>query len=267
MTSFQIPLLNHYSFIEKNLKIISTELQEKAGKVNIAEQSEKSQRDMRQSKECCKLRSLPDLVGEGHVFGHLHMWFVFLLRSEIYRNIPHTVPECPVDCSSIGKLRDLYFEIPNKDFQKILYCILTGICVIEERVDVLKYFLQLLPNNFRLPTDGKICKISKHDNNWSTEFSGCLPKNIPKLVNSVEMTLTNKAIPESTLQYQTISLIMRWFNIACVIGWAPSNCDSLFQSLGVQKCDMPVLSYWIPQSLEFVKVCTTNEWFQKCTSL
>lgn len=243
--------------------MISTELQEKAGKVNMAEQSEKSQRDMRQSKECCKLRSLPHLVGEEHVFGHLHMWFVFLLRAEIYKNIPHTVPECPVECNSIGKLRDLYFEMPHKVFHILLYCILTGISVTEEKVDALKYFQQLLPKKFILPTGGKICKIFK-DDNWNVTFDGILPKNLPRLSNSIETILKNKAISESTLQYQIMSLIMRWFNIACVIGWAPNNCDNLFQSLGVQKCDMPLLSYWIPQSMLCVELCVTNEWFKKC---
>lgn len=173
------------------------------------------------------------------------------------------IPECPVDCSTIGKLRDLYFEMPNKVFQKVLYCILTGITVVEEKVDILKHFQQLLPKKFILSTGGKICKIFK-DDNWNAEFDGLLPKNVPRLSNSIEKMLNNKAILESTLQYQIMSDIMRWFNIACIIGWAPNNCDNLLQSLGVQKCDMPLLSYWIPQSMACVELCTTNDWFQKC---
>lgn len=259
---FQIPLLNHYYFIEKNLKKISSELQEKAAKVNMAEQSEKSQREMRQSKDCCKLRSLPHLVGEEHVFGHLHMSFVFLLRSEIYRNIPHSVCECPVECPSIGNLRDLYFDMPKEKFEVIAYCTLTGITVIEEKVDIVKHFQQLLPKKFVLPIGGRLCRVSKADN-WVVDFEGTLPKNLPKLYKSLEIDLKNKCISELTLQYQIMSLILKWFNIACVVSWAPHNCH-LLNSLEVQKCDMPLLSYWVPQSNACVELCSTGDWFKKC---
>lgn len=264
MYLFQIPLLNHYYFIEKNLQIISNELQANAAKVNMAEQSEKSQREIRQSKEC-KLRSLPYLVGEEHVFGHLHMWFVFLLRSEIYKIIPHPVPDCPIECPSIGKLRDLYFDLKKDMFEKIAYCVLTGITVMEDNVDIIRHFKQLLPRKFVIPTGGKVCKVLKRDN-LVVNFEGTLPTTLPKLYSSVESILQNKIISESTLQYQIMSVIMRWFNIACVIGWTPNNYNGLFKSLGVQKCDMPLISYWVPQSKACVELCTTEEWFKKCNN-
>lgn len=261
MTEFQIPLLNHYYFIEKNLKKISSDLQEKAARVNLAEQSVKSQREMRQSKECCKLRSLPHLVGEEHIFGHLHMWFVFLLRSEIYKNIPHNVPECPVDCSSVGKLRELYFIMPREIFEKISYCILVGVTLIEEGVDIIKDFRQLLPKKFSLPTRGVSCRVCKKDS-WGVIFEGTLPKKLPRLYAAAEKLLMNKSLSESTLCYQMMSLILRWFNIACVLSFAPNNCNQLFISLEVQKCDMPLLSYWVPQSKACVEICGSDFWLK-----
>lgn len=229
----------------------------------MAEQSEKSQREIRQSKECCKLRSLPHLVGDEHAFGFIHMWFVFLLRAEIYKNVPHSVPECPVDCSSIGILRKLYYSMNKHVFQKIAYCILTGITIIEDDVDIVKYFKQLLPSKFILPVGGISCKIFK-TNSWEVIFERTLPTKLPNLYYSIEKILGTESISESTVQYQIMSLIMKWFNIACVLSWTPNKCDSLYNILGVLKCDMPLLSYWIPQSNACVELSTTEDLLGKC---
>lgn len=255
--------MNHYYYIEKNLIKISQELQDKASEVNMAEQSEKSQREIRQSKEYCKLRSLPYLVGEEYVFGHLHMWFVFLLRSEVYKNIPHSIPECPVDCPTIRNLRDLYFEMSPESFAKVAYCILTGIAVKENNVDIVCHFRQLLPKKFVLPLGEKYCEVSKN-NNWLVRFEGTLPKNLPRLYCSVEKVLSNRNISESTMKFQVMSLVMRWFNIACVLNWTQDKCNELYHSLEVQKCDMPLLSYWIPQCSKCVSLCETEKWMEKC---
>lgn len=257
-------MLNHYDFIERNLKEISCELQEKANKVNLAEQSQKSQRDMRQvrgSNYKLTLRALPQLIGEPYIFGQLHMWFVFLLKAEIYKVIPHNVPKCPVDCLTTKELRELYKEMPKDVFQTLIYCTLTGIKVEEEHTDVLKHFRQLLPSRFILPSTGKVFKLHKHTS-WVVEFDGTLPKTFPSLQTYIEAALSDTNMVASALPYHLESLIMRWFNISCILSWAPSSCDNLKRSLEVRSCDMPLLSYWVPQSRQCVELCD-NDWFNK----
>lgn len=256
-----MPLLNHYCFLERNLRKISNNLQEKASKVNLAEQSEKSERELRQFKDS-KLRSLPHLVGEEHIFGQLHMWFVFLLRSQIFKNVLPNIIECPVDCCLIGKLKNLYDGMPQNVFETIAYCILTGITVTENQVDCVKYFHQLLPTKFKIPTGGKSCTVFKQSN-WDVNFEGVLPQKLPKLYTSIETAFKNKNMLVSTLQYHIMSLIMKWFNIACVLNWAPNKCDNLLLSLEVQKCDLPLLSYWIPQCNACTTLPNTDNWLNK----
>lgn len=262
--------MNHYEFIEKNLEKISSELQEKADKVNVAEQSQKSQRDVRQLRGSTykpTLRSLPHLVGEPYVFGHLHMWFVFLLRSEIYRIVPHSVPECPVELQDVKELKELYKNMPSHIFETILYCVLTGIKIEENNLDIVKYFRQLLPKQFKLPTAGRACKIDKSDNHWEMQFQGVIPNILPRLQTIIQNTLNELNMSEIAVSYHLSSLIMRWFNIACVLGWAPIPCDDLTRTLEVHKCDMPLLSYWISQSNVCVEPCKTDWFIKNCKTV
>nr|XP_023028673.1 folliculin [Leptinotarsa decemlineata] len=260
----QIPLLNHYNFIEDNLRHISEELQQKADNSTSAEETTAYRRDFEQFQNASKvqLRPLPQLVNEHNVFAHLHMWFVFLLRAKIYRNVPHSVPQCPVECSSVNMLRELGKEMPENVFQTILYCTLTGITVTECNTDILKHFRQLLPKKFALPASGKSCEVFKTDNVWSCKFDATFPINIPRLISSIEVAVKNPDISDTTLSYHLMDLIMHWFSNACVLSWATNSCDELMRLLEIRKCDLPLLAYWIPQSGGCVEMCTTD-WFKK----
>lgn len=247
----QISLLSHYDFVEKHLKRISTDLQQKAEKFNSTERSSTTSVDK-------ILRSLPELVGERNIFAQLHMWFVFLLRAEIFKNIPHDIPSCPVNCSLIEKLRNIKLEMPNSVYDTISYCILTGIRVEENNLDILKYFQQLLPKGFQLPTVGMVCRISRPKEKWNVNFDGSLPLILPCLHVSIKEALENMNITNSALQYHIMSLIMHWFSISCVLNWTSTHSEVLLRTLEVRKCDTPLLDYWIPQSSECVEICKTD---------
>lgn len=240
------------------------DLQNKAGSINASEQLTKSQRDVRQTEGYSKAlqRSLSELVGEHHVFAHLHMWFVFLLRAEIFRNIPLSVPECPVECPTAKDLRDLQRRIPNYIFKTLAYCVLTGVKVEQQDTDILKHFYQLLPIGFVLPTAGSLCYINKVEDSWEINFKGSVPQNLPTLLQEINNALSNEHLPDAALSYHLMSLIMRWFNVACVLSWAPLACEKLMRSLELRKCDMPLLSYWIPQSKACVKLAG-NDWLER----
>ncbi|CAH1976253.1 unnamed protein product [Acanthoscelides obtectus] len=256
----QISLLQHYDFIKENLKKISSSIQQKASKVNTAEQSVHSQREVRQ-KEGYKTnqRSLALLTGEPNIFAHLHMWFVFLLRSEIYRSIPHEVPDCPVDVSAAKELRELYKSIPKDVFRTLVHCTVTGIKTEYYDARTERIFNQLLPVNFRPPsTESCICSCSKEN---KVHFVGCLPQKLPTLVCQIEQAISNDTIPEPALTHHLSSLIIKWLNIACVVNWAPKITKELLDSLEIRKCDMPVVTYWASQS-NCVESCQID-WFEK----
>lgn len=257
-----MPLLHHYEFVEKNLKQISGELVQKANRIYEEEKPLRDKQPIPGTTRKPILRSLKDLVCEPNVFVHLHLWFVFLLRAEIYKTIPHKVPECPVDCPTAKELRDLYKEMPQQVFRIVLYCVLTGIKVEADDTDVIQYFQQLLPKEFVLPSTGTVCRLCKSDDVWNVQFKGTLPKTLPRMYTLVEEALGNPNLPEAALKFYLMSISMRWFNIACVISWSTGPCDQLMRSLGVHKCDMPLLSYWIPQCNACVKFVETD-WFAR----
>lgn len=244
------------------MKQISGELVEKANRIYEEEKPLRDKQTVQGTNRKPVLRSLKDLVGEPYVFAHLHLWFVFLLRSEIYKTIPHKVPECPVDCLTAKELRELHKEMPQEVFRIVLYCILTGIKIETEDPDVIQHFRQLLPKDFTLPLTGTICRLGKSSGIWNVQFKGTLPKTLPRMYTLIEEALGDPNLPDSALKYYLMSIIMRWFNIACVISWSTSSCDQLMRSLGVHKCDMPLLSYWIPQSNSCVKFAETD-WFNR----
>ncbi|KAG5887417.1 hypothetical protein JTB14_024616 [Gonioctena quinquepunctata] len=264
----QVPLLNHYDFIEENLKHISEELQQKADNSNTTEKTSAYKKDVEQSQNTSKvqLRSLPQLLNERNVFAHLHMWFVFLLRAKIYRTVPHSVPSCPVECSSVNALRLLGKEMSADVFRTISYCILTGIRIKECNVDIVKHFRQLLPKKFSLPQTGEVCEVFKKERTWDLVFKITLPKTVPRLLTLIEKAVRNQDMSDAALLYHLMDLIMHWFSIACVLSWAPNACDELIRSLEVHKCDLPLLAYWIPQSGACVEVCETD-WFQKLSDI
>lgn len=132
-------------------------------------------------------------------------------------------------------------------FQKVCYCYLIGIRVESECEEIEKNFLQILPKTFVLPKTGDICKVCKLDERYQATWHGTLPPKLPSLLILIECALKDENLPTKALEPHITSLVMQWYNIACTLCWSPDNNSDLIKCLGVQKQDMPLLSYWIPQ--------------------
>ncbi|CAG9770641.1 unnamed protein product [Ceutorhynchus assimilis] len=246
----KIHLLNCWSFLTKHIREISKDLQDKSVKINNIEQTHISQRAVRQAQvsPVCTGRSLGQLTGEPAVFAHIHLWFTWLLSTETSVEKPFKPPEIPVELHG-GNLREIYKNMPQEVFCKLCYCYLTGIKVESEDTKIESIFRKLLPKKFILPKTGDICKLLKPNNDsYILSWHGTLPNKLPTLMTLIENALKDENLPEAALESHLTSLVMQWHNIACVIGWAPnSNNTDLLKSMGVQKQDMPLLSYWMTQ--------------------
>jgi hypothetical protein len=244
----KIHLLNCWPVLTKNIKEISSDLQSKAAEVNGVEQIQCPQRAVRQAQGSPNnpSRSLSQLTGEPAVFAHLHMWFTWLLSVESVVEKPSHAPEIPVSCSP-APLRALFKQMDREVFRKVCYCVLTGIRMEAEDPEVLQVFQQLLPNKWSLPKSGEVCKLKKIEGNWMVEWSGCLPPKLPKLQTLTEEALQNDNLPEVALQPYLTGVILHWRNVARSLSWISTPNQELFQSLGVQKFDLPLLAYWTAQ--------------------
>ncbi|XP_076272409.1 folliculin [Rhynchophorus ferrugineus] len=245
----RIHLLNCWPFLTKHIANIAKDLQDKSAIVNNNEQMHKSQRALRQaqSSPICTGRSLSHLTGEAAIFAHIHLWFVWLLSVETVVEKPNDAPELPVHCNSNFNLRTIYKKMQQDTFQRVCYCYLIGIRVESECEEIEKNFQQILPKKFVLPKTGDICKVSKVDELYQATWHGTLPQKLPSLLVLIECALKDENLPSKALEPHITSLVMQWYNIACTLCWSPDNNSDLIKCLGVQKQDMPLLSYWIPQ--------------------
>ncbi|EEZ99966.1 folliculin [Tribolium castaneum] len=243
----KIHLLNCWPILTKNIKEIASDLQTKAAQINGVEQSQCSQRAVRQAQgsPSSPARSLSQLTGEPAVFAHLHMWFTWLLTVEPFVEKPSSAPEIPISCPPAA-LRALLKDMDRETFRKAVYCILTGIKLKVDQ-EILGVFRQLLPQNWSLPKSGEICKLGKIDDKWVVEWSGCLPPKLPKLQTVIEEALQNEALVDRALEPFLIGAILHWRNVARSLTWVSAPNQELFQSLGVQKFDLPLLAYWTAQ--------------------
>lgn len=245
----KIHLLNCWPFLTKHIHQISGELQEKSIKVNNVEQLHRPQRAVRQAQASpgCNGRSLGQLTGEPAVFAHIHLWFTWLLSTETCLEKPFKPPELPVSTQP-SNLRDIYNSMSEAIFRKLCYCYLIGIRVESDEPEIETQFKHLLPKQFNLPKNGDVCKLHKNEGIYEVDWYGTLPPKLPSLLYSVENALKDDNLPTAALDPHLMSLVMQWQNIACVVRWAPnSNNTELLKSLGVQKHDLPLLSYWISQ--------------------
>ncbi|RZC37528.1 folliculin, partial [Asbolus verrucosus] len=217
----------------------------KAAQINGVEQTQCSQRAVRQAQgsPSSPARSLSQLTGEPAVFAHLHMWFTWLLSVEPVVEKPSNAPEIAISCSP-GTLRLLYKTMAKNVFRTVCYCILTGIRIEVENDEILQTFCQLLPNKWALPKTGEICKLEKVDGKWAVDWSGCLPSRLPRLQTLTEEALQNENLTEGVLQSYLTGAILHWRNVARTISWISAPSQELFQALGVQKFDLPLLAYW-----------------------
>ncbi|KAL1517377.1 hypothetical protein ABEB36_001147 [Hypothenemus hampei] len=248
----KIHLLNCWPFLTKHIRKVSAEVQDKAVKVNNVEQQHKSQRAVRQAQTSlgCPGRSLSQLTGEPAIFAHFHLWFVWLLNTELFIEKPFKPPEVPAECLSVSTLRRIFKRMSPENFRILCYCYLTGIQVQSEDNQIESVFRQLLPKKFKLPESGEKCLINKR---YEISWHGMLPQKLPTLVTSIETALADDNLPENALDPHIVSIITHWFNIACVMSWTSNSSSNkeLFRSLEVQKHDMPLLSYWAPQCKEY----------------
>ncbi|XP_066159100.1 folliculin isoform X1 [Euwallacea fornicatus] len=247
----KIHLLNSWSFVTKHIKQISAELQEKAANVNNLEQMQKSQRAVRQAQASpvCTGRSLGQLTGEPAIFAHIHLWFTWLLSTETIAEKPSKGPDIPVEINNSSRLKGLYKQMSPVVFRTVCYCYLTGIKVESDCVEIEPLFRQLLPKMFHLPQSGEVCHLIKNNNVFDIIWNGKLPQKLPTLLTLIESTLCGDDDPsDAVLNPHLMSLVIQWFNKACVVSWAPNGQNiELLASLGIQKQDMPLLSYWVIQ--------------------
>lgn len=225
---------------------MSKDLQEKAAKVNDAEQTQRPQRAVRQAQGSPgnPARSLSQLTGEPAVFAHIHLWFSWLLSCETAVERPiHGPPLYTLHSSNL--LRQLAREMKEDCFRKVCYCTLTGIGIECEDSDVSEAFCQLLPEKWPMPVSGDRCRLVKVDDRWEAKWSGCLPSRLPTLQTATEKALKDDRLPDGALEHYLTALIIQWLNTSRSLVWTPSQDQRLLQALGVQKYDLPLLTYWM----------------------
>lgn len=242
----QVHLLNAWPLLVKHIKELAKDLQEKAAKVNGAEQAQRPQRAVRQAQgsPANPARSLSQLTGEPAVFAHIHLWFSWMLSCEIA--VEHPVNRLPPATKRLPhQLRRLSGEMDEASFRKACYCTLTGIGIECEDSAVIGAFYQLLPDEWPMRNGGEKCLLEKSDGRWRAKWSGCLPAKVPSLQTAAEKALKDGNMPDSALEHHLTALIVQWLNTARSLVWTPKQDQRLLQALGVQKYDLPLLTYWI----------------------
>lgn len=245
----QVHLLNNWTVLTKNIEKLASDLQQKSAKINDAEQAQRSQRAVRQAQQSSPTspaRSLAQLCGEPAIFAHIHMWYTWLLSCETVVEQTRNVPDFPVAPTTSIELRKLARQLDDSVLHTICYAILTGIR-LEANTDDLKLFYDnILPKKFQLPTSGECCVVECDKNAWTIEWNGNLPSKVPTLQTRIEKVLRND-LPDDVLESYLMGILMQWYNIAWVLSKSLTHSPELLASLGVQKCDMPLLSYWTAQ--------------------
>lgn len=177
-------LLNTQPFLTSNVKEIVKNIQESAQKVYEAEQKQFSQRAERLNAGKATdipQRSLKELVGEQHIFAHLHSLFSWILwaggryftevltlgspslpvsnsdgfafisidkEEFMMQNFP-SLPESDNIYDNEYGLRNLK-QVSKNGFNQLLYCSLVGIQIVIRgpNNDFYKYFKEFLPQAF-----------------------------------------------------------------------------------------------------------------------
>lgn len=245
----QVCLLNNWTVLTKNIEKLANEIQEKSIKINDAEQAQRSQRAVRQAQQCSPstpVRSLAQLCGEPAIFAHFHLWFTWLLSCETLVEKSRNMPDFPIIPSTSVQLRQLARNLSDQVLHIICYAVLTGIRLEANTNKLQLFYDNILPKTFHLPTSGESCVIKCDNNLWTIEWNGSLPSKVPTLQSRIEKVLLND-LPDEALESYLISIIMHWYNIAWVLSKSLTDSPELLVSLGIQKCDMPLLSYWTAQ--------------------
>ncbi|KAK4876999.1 hypothetical protein RN001_009505 [Aquatica leii] len=241
----KIHLLNSWPMLVSHMHELVKELQMQADAVNNAEQSQMPQRVVRQSQGTPRnnARSLSQLTGQPAVFGHIHLWFTWMLSCE-------TIVEKPIfglpmpDLQSLLSLRELALNWDVEAFRIVCFCVVTGIPIVSESTEIVEVFQVLLPTKWPPLQNTNKCILTNH-NGWIAEWSGELPTKLPTLLSIVEKALKNEHLPDSALTPYINGVVLRWFHIVQSLYWSKnSNNNQLMQALGVQSHDMPLINYW-----------------------
>ncbi|KAB0793146.1 hypothetical protein PPYR_12766 [Photinus pyralis] len=243
----KIHLLNSWPMLVKNMKEVVKELQTQADAVNGEEQAQRPQRALRQAQGLSRnsARSLSQLTGRPAVFGHIHLWFTWMLSCETVVEKPSVgLPLPPFRSPSV--LRKLAMEWEESVFHVACFCTVTGYRMEIDNSLVEDGFKILLPVNFTPLHSAPVCRL-RNDGAWVAEWSGQLPPRMPTLVVVAEKGLKNEQLPDSALVPYINGIVLKWLHIAQSIHWSKGTNPQLLQALGVQSHDMPLINYWLTQ--------------------
>ncbi|KAK5642086.1 hypothetical protein RI129_008253 [Pyrocoelia pectoralis] len=216
--------------------------------INGAEQAQRPQRAVRQAQGSPRntARSLSQLTGQPAVFGHIHLWFTWMLSCETVIEKPNAGLPLPPFRSPFT-LRKFANEWDEVVFQVACFCTVTGYRLEIDDFLVKDAFQVLLPSNFTPFHNAPVC-ILKNEDRWVVEWGGQLPPRLPTLITVAEKGLKNENLPDAALVPYINGLVLKWLHIAQSIYWSKSNNNSqLLQTLGVQSHDMPLINYWLTQ--------------------
>ena len=241
----KIYLLNGWSVIVRHIKEIVRELKEAANNINGVEQEQRSQRAVReaQGSPSSTARSLSQLTGKPAIFGHLHMWFVFMLSYPLAEE--KSIPRCQDNKIKprVKELRLLLDEMGDEVFKTVMYHTLVGTKLVFDDVEIIDVFQSMLPDEW-MAQNIKTCTLSK-TNTWMIDSADKLPTKIPTLLTSILKSVSDKRLPNSVLELQLIGLVTSWLNIVRSLCWASRINLSLLHSVGVNNGDLQLLQFWV----------------------
>lgn len=213
--------------------------------VNGTEQEKQSQRAVRQAQgsPAGSARSLSQLTMQPAVFAHIHLWFCWILNRKVATEKTNISSHWLQSIKPFALLRTLLQEIGEIDFNKIVYCCISGIH-IECEPNLLTTIKMLLPDNWPAISTETKCAIRKSDK-WLIEWTGILPKKLPTFQTLSLKALANSQLPDAALELHLRALILQWHNINKSISYCGSLDKLLLQSFNVQNCDLPLLIYWM----------------------
>lgn len=251
----KIHLLNAWPMLVKHIKEIVTHLKQAAAVVNEAEQEHRSQRAVRQAQGSpgSTGRSLSQLTGKPAVFAHLHLWFSWMLSCSLAEENPVTPPK-KIDIKPSLHLRQVFLDVGESNFIKLIYCVLTGVNIVTTDFHTLNTLKSLLPESFKNKANN-YCILSKSDT-WMVEWSENLPTKLPSLLLSIIKAIKDKRLPDSVLEIHITGLLMQWKSTVLSLTWPPILSLEFLQSLSIQKTDLPVLLYWLGCICEDINKCT-----------
>lgn len=241
-------MLNTWTTVVSHFKSLSRDLQSRADIVNEVEQEQYSQRAVRQAQSSPRnaTRSLSQLTAQPAVFGHVHLWFTWILSlQEVVEkpnfSIPRPISRSPSD------IRQFSHHLNDVVFQTICYCVITGCHLISDESNVISAFHILLPQQWIPSIDAAVCRIKKGAD-WVIEWPGILPNRLPTLLTNAEKAIKHQNLPLSALEPFLNGMVLKWYHISQALLWSGGISNKeLRKSLEVHDHDLVVVNYWMYQ--------------------